>query len=161
MHCVLNSFLKNFVINTKMKRKIGALLLSRLLGGILFNKNRSYCNLLWFMQFTKQSSRSFLVDCSVAASKVSCAIFSSFFFLGLEVVTVLGLFFCSTLRKRTFQSGNCFKNSQRNSRVHCTMKRLCRYTSFLMNCFCFLGKRKSEKTFKEMCVRSNGFSLQS
>ena len=161
MHCLL--FKQPFeiiMINTTINRKIGVLLL-RLLGGLFFNNNWSNCNLLWFMQLPIQSSQIFVVGCRVAASKVISASFCSFFFLGWEVVTVLGLFICITLRKCTFQSGSCFQNSQRNSRVHCTIKRLCRNTSFWMNCFCFLGKRKREKNFKEKCVRENGFNLQS
>ena len=108
LHALCTS-LKNLVINTKIKRKIGELLLTRLLGGILFNNNRRYCNLLRFMLFTKQSSTRFLVDCSVAASKVTCAMLSSFFFLWF-LLTVQRLFFCSTLSKCCFQSGNGFQN---------------------------------------------------
>ena len=125
VYALSTEYVFEIMINKTNKRKIGALLLSGLLGGLLFKNNRSYCNLLWLMLFTIQSTRSFLVDCSVAASKVSCAIFSSSWFLVLDVVTVLGLIFCVPLRKRTFQCGNCFKHSKRNSRVHCTIKRFC------------------------------------
>ena len=101
LHALCTS-LKNLVINTNIKRKIGELLLTRLLGGILFNNNRSYCNLLRFMQFTKQSSTRFLVDSSVAASKVCCAKFSSFFFSLVPTFDCLGIVLLQHVEKTQF-----------------------------------------------------------